>query len=124
MDNISLQQPINCILLLKYRYLGSFPPAYVSILPIETFAFISTQTSKMVGPLDIDCKLSSEIKFCRIHQSAQFLQASARAEYAKTTTISPQRLRFLRDICSFSSLQSPTRRNIWSSRCQGIFIYK
>ena len=49
MDNISLQPSINCIPLLKYRYLGSLPSDYVSILPKETFAVLKTQPSIMQG---------------------------------------------------------------------------
>ena len=49
MDNVSLQQIINRILLLKYRYRGSFPSDYVPILDNDTFAIINTQPSKMQG---------------------------------------------------------------------------
>ena len=49
MDNVSFQQMINQILLLKYRYLGYFPSDYVPILPTQTFAFKETQSIKMHG---------------------------------------------------------------------------
>ena len=49
MDNFALQQFINRILLLKFRYLGSLPSDYVPTLDNDTFAIINTQPSKMQG---------------------------------------------------------------------------
>ena len=49
MDNLALQQNINRILLLKIRYLGSFPSDYVPTLDNDTFAIINTQPSKVQG---------------------------------------------------------------------------
>ena len=49
MDNVSLQQTINRIPLLKYRYRGSFPSYYVPTLDNETFAIINKQPSNMQG---------------------------------------------------------------------------
>ena len=49
MDNVSLQQIINRIALLKYRYRGSFPSDYVPTLDNDTFAIINTQPSNMQG---------------------------------------------------------------------------
>ena len=49
MDNFALQQIINRIPLLKFRYLGLFPSDYVSTLDNDTFAFINTQPSNMQG---------------------------------------------------------------------------
>ena len=46
-DNVSLQQNINRILQLKYRYFGSFPSDYVPILLNETFAIINAEPSNM-----------------------------------------------------------------------------
>ena len=46
-DNVSLQQIINRIQLLKYRYRGSFPSDYVPTLDNDTFAIINTQPSNM-----------------------------------------------------------------------------
>ena len=48
-DNVYLQQKINPIPLLQYRYLGSFPSDFVPILPNETFAIINTKPSNMQG---------------------------------------------------------------------------
>ena len=49
MDNVSLQQIISRIPLLKYRYRGSFPSDYVATLDNDTFAIINTQPSNMQG---------------------------------------------------------------------------
>ena len=47
MDDVSLQQIINRIPLLKYRHRGSFPSEYVPILDNATFVIIDTQPSNM-----------------------------------------------------------------------------
>ena len=47
MDNFALQQFINRFLLLKFRYLGSFPSDYVPTLDNDNFAIINTQPSNM-----------------------------------------------------------------------------
>ena len=49
MYNVSLQQIINGISLLKYRYRGSFPSDFVPALDHDTFAIINTQPSNMQG---------------------------------------------------------------------------
>ena len=49
MDNFALQQIINRIPLLKFRYLGLFPSDYVPTLYNDTFAIINTQPSSMQG---------------------------------------------------------------------------
>ena len=49
MDNVSLQQIINRIPLLKYRYRGSFPSDYFPVFDNDTFAIIITQPSIMQG---------------------------------------------------------------------------
>ena len=49
MDTFALPQIINRILLLKFRYLGSFPSDYVPTLDNGTFAIIDTQPSNMQG---------------------------------------------------------------------------
>ena len=48
-DNVSLQQIINRIPRLKYRYRGSFPSDYVPTLDNDTFAILNTQPSNMQG---------------------------------------------------------------------------
>ena len=49
MDNFALQQIINRISQLKFRYFGSFPSDYVPTLDYDTFAIIKTQPSNMQG---------------------------------------------------------------------------
>ena len=49
MDNFALQQIVSRILLLKFRYLGSFPSDYVPTLDNGNFAIINTQPSKLQG---------------------------------------------------------------------------
>ena len=49
MDNVFLQQIINRIPLLKYRYRGSFPSDYVPTLDNDTFAILNTQPSNKQG---------------------------------------------------------------------------
>ena len=49
MDNFALQQIINRIPQLNFRYLGSFPLDYVPTLDNDTFALINTQPSNMQG---------------------------------------------------------------------------
>ena len=47
MNNFALQQIVNRIPLLKFRYLGSFPSDCVPPLDNDTFAIINTQPSNM-----------------------------------------------------------------------------
>ena len=49
MANVSLQQIINRIPVLKYPYHASFPSDYVPTLDNVTFAIINTQPSNMQG---------------------------------------------------------------------------
>ena len=49
MDNVSLQQKINRIPPLKYRYRGSFPFDYVPTIDNDLFAIVNTQHSNMQG---------------------------------------------------------------------------
>ena len=49
-DNVLLQQTINRISQLEYRYFGSFPSHYVPTLDIDTFAIIITQPNNKQRP--------------------------------------------------------------------------
>ena len=49
MDSFSVQQIINHIPLLKYRYCGLFPSDYVATPDYDTFAIINTQPINMQG---------------------------------------------------------------------------
>ena len=49
MDNFTLQQTINRILLLNFRYLGLFPSEYNPTLDNDTFAILNKQPSNIQG---------------------------------------------------------------------------
>ena len=49
MENVSLQQIVNRLPLLKCKYFGSLPSDYVPLLPNGTFATVKTQPSKIPG---------------------------------------------------------------------------
>ena len=49
MDYFALQQIINRISLLKFRYFGLLPSDYVPTIDNDTFAIINTQPSNMQG---------------------------------------------------------------------------
>ena len=66
MNKFALQQIINRILLLKFRYFGSFPSDYVPTLGNDTFAIINTHPSNIQGELDHDCKFPTPIVLCRL----------------------------------------------------------
>ena len=74
MDNVSLQQIINQILLLKYRYRGSFPSDYVLTLDIDTFAIKNTQPSNMQG--------EHWIMIANSHQKLCFADSLGRKKYS------------------------------------------
>ena len=121
MDIFALQQIINRIPLLKFRYLGSFPSDFVPTLDNDIFAIINTQPSNMQGEYWIMiAEFGHELYFAdslgRI--GVQFSQQPAlQADDTNNPTVSPKCMRLLYNICSFSSLQIPTRRNYSSSRC-------
>ena len=117
MDNFALQQIINRIPLLKFRYLGSFPSDYVPTLDNDTFAIINTQPSNMQGEHwimiaksrrklcfadSLGCKGYSFLKQQHEQMMPELLQShpSVSTRYME-----------------LSSLQIPTRRNYRSSRC-------
>ena len=117
MDKIVLQQIINRIPLLKCRHRGSFPSDDVPTLHIVTFAIINTQPSSMQGERWI--LFANRVNFCLLQtlfsQKILFPLAALRTDDARTTTVPSQCLRFLHDICSFSSLRIPSRRNYMNS---------
>ena len=99
--------------LLKYWYLGSFASDYVPTLDNDTFAMITTQSSKMQGE---HCIMNAT--FCRklyfADSLGRKLYSFSEQQYKQTnkprfTTITSQRLQFLQDKCSFSSLEIPRR---------------
>ena len=74
MDNFSLQQIVNRIPLLKFRYRGSFPSDYVPTLDNDTFALINTQPSNMQGE-----QWKMIANFC---QKLYFADSLARKKYS------------------------------------------
>ena len=125
LDNVSLQQIFNRIPLLKDRYWALW---FISLwlCPISSqwnFCHYENATQQNAGvALDNDCKLPSQIVLCTPSRLTKFPQAAVRTDVARTTTIASRRLRFLRDICSFSPPQVTRRRNYWNSRCYCTFI--
>ena len=63
MDNVSLQEIINRIPLLKYRYRGSFPPDFVPTFDNDTFAIRKTQPSNMQGEHWVMISISRQILY-------------------------------------------------------------
>ena len=118
-DNVSLQQFINCIPLLNYRYRGSFPSDYVPTLDNVTFAIINTQPSKMQGEHWIMIANSCQ-KLCfedfHARKKYRFLKQQYAQMMAEPLQSHPGVCGFY-TICSFSSLQIPTRKSYRSSRC-------
>ena len=99
MDNDSLQQIINRIPLLKYRYRGSSPSGYVPTLGTDTFAFQNRQPTNMQGEHWIMIANSRQILY--------FADSLGRKKYSflkhhfeqmMPETLQSQRLRFLHDI--------------------------
>ena len=119
MDNFALQQIINRIPLLKFRYLGSFPSDYAQTLDIDTFAIINTQPNTMQG--------EHWIMIANFRHELYFADSLSRKRYGflkqhykqmmPVPTVSPKCMRLLYKICSFSSLQVSTGRNYRGSRC-------
>ena len=70
MDNVYLQQVINRIPSLKYRYRGSFPSDYIPTLDKDTFAIINTQPSDIQDEHWIMiANVCQNLFFCRVSLS-------------------------------------------------------
>ena len=118
-DMISLHQTINRIPPLKYRYRDCFWPDYVPTPDKDFFAIINTQRSKTQGEFWIMIANIRQILFylqTLLHVKKQFPQAAIWTDDARMTTVPTQRLRFLHNLCSFSSLRILTRINYRKSR--------
>ena len=100
MDNFSLQQTINRIPLLKYRYCGSFPSDFVPTLDNDTFANINTQPSNMQGEHWI-----MNAKSCQILYFADSLGGKKysflKQHYEKMV---PEPLQFHPSVCCFYTI--------------------
>ena len=125
-EDVSLQQTINRIAPLEQWYRRSFPSKNFPTHDDDTFAIINTQPSKMQSEYWILIanfyQLFSFAVFSVL--KVQFPQSALRTGDSRTTTVPSQRLLFLLDRCSISSLQIPTRRNYWRSGCLCTFIHK
>ena len=120
MDNFAPQQIINRIPLLKFRYLGSFPSDYVATVDNDTFAIINTQPSKMEDEHWIMiANFRHELYFADSlgRNGYSFLKQHYKQMMPAPPTVSPKCLRFLYNLCSFSSVQNSAERNYRSSRC-------
>ena len=121
MDKFAQQQIISRIPLLKFRYLGSFPSDFVPTLDNDTFADINTQPRNMQGEHWIMIAnfrhelYIADFLGCKGYSFAQ--QPELQADDASSSTVSPKCMWVLYNICSFSALQIPIRRNYRSSRC-------
>ena len=97
MDKVSLQQIINRIPLLKYRYFGSFPSDYVPSLDNDTFAITNTQPSNMQGEHWIVIVTSGQILY--------FADSLGRKKYSflkqQCEQLMPQPLQSHPSVCGF-----------------------
>ena len=100
MDNVFLQQIINRIPLLKYRYRGSFPSDYVPTLDIDTFAIINTQPSNMQG--------EHWIMIANSCQKLYFADSLGRKKYSflkqQYEQMMPEPLQSHRSVCGFYTI--------------------
>ena len=102
MDIFALQQIINRILLLKFRYLRSFPSDYVPTLDIDTFAIINTQPSNMQG--------EHWIMIANSRQKLYFADSLGRKKYSffkqQYEQMMPEPLQSLPSVCGFYTIYS------------------
>ena len=100
MDNVSLQQIINRIPLLKYRYRDSFPSDYVSTLEDDTFAIINTQPSNMQG--------EHWIMIANSRQNLFFTDSLGRKKYSflkqQSEQMMPEPLKSHPSVCGFYTI--------------------
>ena len=111
------QASVPCFILFKIRSNSSH----------WDFCFYRSAALKNAGwTRDIVCKVLVQFVFCRLswRWKVQFPQVVSQTADAWTTKVPSQFLRFLHDICSFSSRHVPTRRNYWNSRCSVLSILK
>ena len=100
MDNVSLQQIINGIPLLKYWYRGSFASDYVPTLDNDTFAIINTQPSNMQG--------EHWIMIANSRQKLYFADSLGRKKYSflkqKFEQMMPEPLQSHPSVCGFYTI--------------------
>ena len=99
-DNVSLQQIINRIPLLKYRYRSSFPSDYVPTLDKGTFAIINTQPSNMQG--------EQWIMIANFRQKLYFADSLGRKKYSfleqQYKQMMPEPLQSHPGVCGFYTI--------------------
>ena len=100
MDNVSLQQIINRIPLLKYRYRGCSPSDYVPTLENDTFGIINTQPSNMQGKHWIMIANSRQI-FCFTNSLGRKKYSFLKQQFEK---MMPQPLQSLPRVCGFYTI--------------------
>ena len=118
MGNFALQQIINRIPQLKFRYLGLFPSDYVPTPDNDTFAIINTQASNMQGQhwtMIANFRHELYSADCLGCKGYSFLNNNNHT--TSTPTVSPKCIRLLYNICSFSAPHVLTGRNYRGSRC-------
>ena len=100
MDNFALQQIINWIPLLKFRYLGLFPSDYVPTLDNDTFAILNTQPSNMQG--------EHWIKIANSRQKLYFADSLGRKKYSflkqQYDQMMPEPLQSHPSVCGFYTI--------------------
>ena len=99
-NNVSLQQIISRIPLLKYRYRGSFPSDYVPTLDNDTFDFIITQPGNMQG--------EHWIMIANYRQKSFFADSLGRERYSflkqQYEQMMPEPLQSHPSVCSFYTI--------------------
>ena len=99
-DNVSLQQIIKRIPLLKCRNPGSFPSDYVPTLDTDTFAIINTQPSNMQGERCIMIANSREkLYFADSHGRKKY--SFLKQQYEQ---MMPDPLQFHPSVCGFYTI--------------------
>ena len=100
MDNVSLQQIINHIPLLKYRYRGFFASDYVPTLDNDTFAIINTQPGNMQG--------EHWIMIANSRQKLQFANSLGRKKYSslqqQKEQMLPENIQSHPSVCGFYTI--------------------
>ena len=101
-DKVSLQQILNLIPPLKYRYRGFFPSEYVQTLHNDTFATINTQPSKMKG--------ENHAMIANFLQMLSFADSLGRKKYSflkkQYERMMPETLQSHPNVCGFCTINA------------------
>ena len=100
MDIFALQQIMNRIPLLKFRYLSSFPSDYVPTLDNDTYAIINMQPSNMQG--------EHWIRIANSRQKLYFADSLGRKKYSflkqQYEQMMPEPLQYHPSVCGFYTI--------------------